>query len=797
MEKYGHFSEDGLEFVITRPDTPAPWVNYISNGRYTGIISNTAGGYSFYISPRDNRITRWRYNSLPIDRPGRYIYLRDREDGEYWSPTWQPTLTRLDFYECRHGMGYTKIKARYKNIQSEIVYFVPLDDDLEVWRVTLTNKGSKIKNFDIFSFVELCLGHSLVDLINQPNDQHFSMVRFDEEDNTIYATKRYWVLYSGPTVRQANQAWNKYVFFASSLKVIGFDGCKEKFIGKYRSEANPEVVEKGKCLNTEITSGDAVAVLQNQITLKPKQETTFTIILGVADSESYKKVASTLIKKYTKIGNVDAEFLRLKNYWRNFLCSTVVHTPDPNFNLMINVWNKRQTWVTFHMARNAGYYHGGLLFGAGYRDSCQDLLGPLISNAKITLERIEELAAHQFSDGSTLHCFYRVAGGGEKTGHSDTPLWLPLSIIAYLKETGNFGFLERKLKYEDKGEGPILEHLLKAINYVLSNLTPRNLPRFGPGDWNDTLDYVGREGKGESVWVAEFLCFILKETIELLTYIGKDDLALKYQKEYDRVAKAVNEICWDGAWYIRGTKDRGGVIGSSQNEEGKIFLNAQSWAVISGVARGERAIKCMDSARRYLSTPKGPKILHPPYTQADPTVGLATRCVPGKKENGAIFNHAASWTVLAECLLGRGDQAFEYYEKIMPMHLASDPDLFKLEPYVYCEYTTSPDHPTYGEASHSWLTGTAVWMLRVGLDYILGVRPNFNGLLIDPCIPKDWEKYMVKRTFRGAVYEISVENPEHASKGVKRVKIDGKEYPSNILPIFPAGETHRIIVTMG
>ena len=795
LEKYGHFSEDGRGFIITRPDTPAPWVNYISNTRYTGLITNSGGGYSFYICPKDSRITRLRYNGLPWDRPGRYVYVRDN-DGDYWSVTWQPVGKTPDFYECRHGMGYTSIETEYRQIRSKILYFVPLNDDLEIWRISLENKSDRPRELDLFSYVELCLGHALVDLINQPNDQHFNIVKFDKEHQYICATKNYWVTYSGATVKQPNQAWDKNLFFASSLPISSFDGKKDAFIGPWRSESNPIAVENGTCSNTEITAGDACAALQSKIVLAPGEKREFVILMGVVPKEGDSNLAPSLIQKYRDLSSVDASFQELQQYWDNYIDSAVVETPDANMNLMLNVWAKRQAWVTFHMHRTAGYYHGGLLFGTGIRDQSQDLMGPVMSEPDVVADRICEVLSHQFAEGSTLHNFFRLTGHGERTGHSDTPLWLPLAVMSYLKETGDFSFLDRIVPFQDSGEASVLDHIVRAVEYPLANLTPRHLPKFGPGDWNDTLDYVGRKGIGESVWVAEFLCFILREMADLLRLRGDNDKAEEFQGEYSLVANALNELCWDGEWYFRGTRDDGGIIGSHTNEEGRIFMNAESWSVISGIAPEDRAHSSMDAAYRMLNTDRGPKILTPAYTKLDIGVGLATRCVPGKKENAAVFNHVAAWAIIAEALIGNGDRAYEYFKKTMPINQAYDPDLYRMEPYVYSEYVTSPDHPTFGEASHSWLTGSGVWMYRGGLDYILGVRPTYNGLILDPCIPASWDGFTIKRRFRGAVYNIRVQNPNHVQHGIKRIEIDGQPVEGNVLPIAGEG-IHEVLCVMG
>ena len=796
MNKYGKFSRDYKEFIIIRPDTPVPWVNYLTNGTYNALITNTAGGFSFYISPRDSRITRWRYNSMPVDRPGRYIYIRNKKTGKYFSPTWQPTFTKVKNYKCIHGMNYTIISSNYDKLQTEITYFVPPDGNLEIWKVVITNKGNEPVELDIFGYVEMCLGHALVDLINQPNDQHFNDVHWDKDLQSLLATKRYWVTFTGATVKQANQEWDKIVYFTSTLPIKSFDGSKNIFIGRWRSEENPIAIEQGNCFNSEITAGDAVMAIQMPLTLKAKERKEFVILLGIEDKKDFKNLASKTIQKFRNLDEVKKQFEKLKTNNEEYLSAVKVETPDREMNIMLNVWNQYQAKTTFQFARNAGYYHGGLMFGQGYRE-IQDCLGTMITKPDWAKQKIIQMSHFQFKKGSTYHLFYPLTGGGEITGHSDTPLWLPMIIYFYLKETGDFDFLNQEEPYDDESEGTILEHMFRAIDYTLQNLTPRNLPKFGPGDWNDTLDYLGRKGKGESIMNAMLLCFVLKEAIELCNRLNLIEKKNEYELAYQNISKTVNEECWDGEWYVRGTNDEGDVIGSKKCEEGKIFLNTQNWAVIGGVANRERAITAMNSVKKHLDTPKGPKLLHPAYTKINPNIGLATRCVPGKKENGAVFNHGVSWAILAECLLGRGDIAYEYYRKALPMNPVIDIDRYEVEPYVYAEYVTSPDHPTFGQASHSWLTGTAVWMLRNGIDYILGAQPTYDGLKINPCISSGWRKYKITRRFRGDIYEITVKNPNGVCTGIKSIKVDGKKIKGDILPLFGDKQVHKVDVIMG
>jgi len=802
--KYGFFDIKNKEFVITRPDTPSPWVNYLTNGQYHGLISNAGGGFSFYLSPRDSRITRWRYNSMPMDRPGRYIYLRDKASGKYWSLTWQPTPhARYKKYECRHGMNYTKISTEACGVQSEATFFIG-EDNLEIWLVRLKNKKNAPVSLDVYSYAEMCLGHALVDLINQPNDKHFNDVHFVRDAQFLISSKRYWVTYSSATVAQANKAWNKWVFMASTLPVAGFDGAKDVFIGPWRSEENPVAIEQGVSFNTEITAGDAINSLRCPIELPAKGELEFCFMLGIVDktgddmehTRQAESAASALVKKYRNLNQVKSQFQTLLDRRDDYLSAFQAQTPDPELNLFINMWNQYQTKTTFQFSRDASYHHGGLLFGRGYRDSCQDTLGVLFTKPQWGRERIIEMSARQFKDGSVYHCYYPLAGGGERTGHSDTPLWLPMIVVAYLKETADFAILDESVKFDDGGAASILDHIIAAVEYLKTKLNDKNLVYIGPGDWNDTLDYCGRAGKGISEMNTCIYAYILREMSDLLRRIGRAEKADEYENLYNVIKKSINENLWDGEWYIRAINDLGDPIGSKDSPEGKIFLNAQSWAVISGVAEGERAQSAMASAGRLCKTPKGPKILHPAYTQVNGNIGLATRCVPGKKENGAVFNHPVSWAYLAELLLKHADTAFQYYKQALPINPVVDIDRYEMEPYVYSEYVTSPDHPTFGQASHAWLTGSSVWMLRNTMDYLLGIRPTYDGLVIDPCIPAQWKSYHVARRFRGCIYDIEIENPGGVSCGVKSITLDGRPLAGNIIPPQTDGKKHKVKVIL-
>ena len=779
--QYGYYTEDYREFVITDPRTPRPWFNYMWNSQYAGLISHTGGGFSFLESPRDNRISRMRYNCLPWDRPGRYVMVKDVATGKYWSLSWAPTIDlKYDFYECRHGQGYTKITTEINGIRGEITYFVPTDTNAEVWRVKLTELSGQPRDLEIYSFLELLMGNALNDQINQPNDKHFTDIHFDQDLQALVATRRYWVLNKGVSVKQPNIDWKYQIYFSQSLPISGFDSSLDTFIGRWRSEANPVAVETGVMKNTEITAGDPVVALQSKILLEANGSVDFAVVLEIAA----KEIPPTPLVKGGKIVEVvDRQFLQLKQKWDEHLSCVQVQTPDPAFNAMLNVWNQYQAAVTFDMARNSGYYHGGLLFGTGMRDRFQDILGVVMVDPARVRERLIKALNFQFKDGSTLHNYFVLTNTGERTNHSDTPLWIPFGIVEYLKETGDFSILEEVVRYHDESEGTVYEHLVRALDFAISNTGERGMPRIFTGDWNDTLDHVGSQGKGETTWGAFFLGYVLNKSLTVCEHQGDRQSLEKFQNFYEHLRQVTNDICWDGEWYLRAFRDNGEPIGVSSATQGKIFLNAQSWAVISELAPKDRADKAMASSREHLATPFGMQIVAPSFTEIDDTIGLISRCVPGKKENGAVFNHASSWFVLASLLNGDTEFGWEIYRRMMPINSsqATDQkcDRFETEPYVYPEYVTSPDHETQGQASHSWLTGTAVWMLRIGLDHILGFQPTFTGIIIDPKIPATWSGFTAQRKFRGKVLSLTVVN--HSD--VKQMLINGEVVEGNFVDL--------------
>ena len=717
--KYGYFSKDGREFVITDPRTPRPWFNYMWNESYGGLISHTGGGFSYLETPRDNRLTRMRYNCLPWDRPGRYVFVKDTDSGKYWSLSWAPTIDKkYDKYECRHGQGYTTIITEKSNIRGEITYFVPTDLNGEIWKVKLTNLSGKKRNLEIYSFTEILMGNALNDIINQPNDKHFTDIKFDKKNEILVCTRRYWVLNKKVTVAQPNIDWRYNLLFTTTLPVSGFDGSLDKFIGKWRSESNPISVETGKMSNTEITAGDPVAALQSKITIDKKSEVEFAVIMVVVPKEDKNPIKAIKLNELKKLKNINIKLDDLKNHWTAYLSNFKVNTPDPKFNLSLNIWNQYQAAVTFDMARNSGYYHGGLLFGTGMRDQFQDILGMVISQPNRVRKRLLNALRFQFKDGSTLHNYFKITEWGEKTNHSDTPLWIPFGIAEYLNETADFSILDEVVTFYDEGEATVYDHMERAIEFAISACTERGIPKIMNGDWNDTLDHIGPKGKGETVWGAFFLGYVIRKTFELLEYKQDNSTLGRWKEKYEQLRKVIDENCWDGKWYLRAFRDDGSEVGSTKHKQGKIFVNAQSWSVISGLAPLKKAKAAMKSGKKYLTTPYGMQIVYPSYTEVEDNTGLISRCVPGKKENGAVFNHASSWFVLASIINDDVDFAYETYSKMLPTNSSKNIDRYEVEPYVFAEYITSPDHPTENQASHSWLTGTAVWMLRIGMDYI-------------------------------------------------------------------------------
>lgn len=776
--KYGSFSKDGKEFVITNIKTPTPWINYIYNGVYFSTISNNGGGMSYHKNPLHGRITRYRINDIPPDRPGKYIYLKDLDSDELWSLTWQPVGKSPEAYKAIHGFGYTRIESELYNIESSVNYFVPLHDNCEIWKAKITNKSNKSRRLSLFGYVEFALGHGLIDMINQCDDQHFNRVYFDKKINALFASKTYWVTNSNGTQQQENQEWDQWAYFTVNHPVAAFETLRERFLGLNRSETNPEAIEIGSLSSQNTDFGNAVGVLQINLELAPNESQDVIFTLGIIDKQKFEQEKSIIPSRFNNVKTVQQALDAVTDYWNHFFDHCHADTPDEDINNFMNYWIQYQAKVAFDVSRVASFYYWGISRSFGFRDTSQDTIAVITAEPEKVFERIRFLARQIFSDGRAYHHFYND-GDGELTKHCDDPLWFILAVTEYVKETGNYAILDETVPFADNKEGTILEHLIAVVNFVKTNLTDRHLPVFGRGDWNDTLDYIGGDDGGESVWGAMFYVAMINRLIELLQHIDVDPSELINIR--DLIITGIDDFCWDGEWYIRAFGAGHKKIGSTKNTYGKIFINTQSWAVIAGLPDQTRLMSAINSVKKHLDTDYGPKICAPAYRKIDTNVGLVTRCVAGKKENGAIFCHTITWLIQAECLMGRGNMAFEYFKKLLPNQI--DSDIFHTEPYVYSQYITSDEHNLPGKASHSWQTGTAAWMYRVFFDYMLGVRSTYTGLLIDPVIPSSWKSFNVVRTFHNTKYIIKVKNPDGIEHGVSSVSVDGMKISGNILPI--------------
>jgi len=777
--------------VITRPDTPTPWINYLGCGEYCALMSNTAGGYSFHRDPRNKRISRYRYNNVPADRPGRYIYLRDQASGEYWSATWQPVIKPANRqtgkpanykYECRHGLGYTIIKSKYNGISTETAYFVPLYENLELWALKIKNNTKKTRNIRLFTYLEFCLWQAEMDMTDfQYTLNIASAVR---EGNIIFHQTGY-----APKAKRFGLA-----FFGCNKNTLGYDCDRERFLGPYRSEANPLAVKKGVSFNSFASGGNPIASFSCEINLKPGETKDVVFLLGVAGR---KTEAKAIYNKYKNETKVYSKLEELKKYWQGYLKHYRAETPDKDVDAMVNVWNQYQCRTTFNWSRFASYYEAGIGRGMGFRDSNQDTLGVVHAIPGRVKTRIKELASNQFKNGSSYHKFFPITKTGAKGGYSDDPLWLIISSAAYIKETGDRRFLKEKVKYVDGKSAPMYEHLRGAIDFVMSEKGPRGFVLMRFADWNDCLNLGADNEKAETTWVPELLYLGLQEFLRLAKISQKTKDLRKYTAIAEKVKSNFNKRAWDGKWFVRGFDKYGLAVGSSKCKEGKIYLNTQAWAVMSGISGDTRARLCMDMVKKYLDTKYGIMLMAPAYTGFDEKLGAITTFAPGLKENGGIFCHSNPWAMIAETKLGRGGRAFEYYKKIMPPVKNKIAEIHQTEGYIYSQFITGRDNPNFGRARNSWLTGTAAWNLVAITQYILGIRPEYEGLMVDPCIPRKWKKFKVRREFRSAIYEIEVTNPGRLSKGVRSLLVDGKRVEGNIVPDFRDKKLHRIKAVLG
>lgn len=783
---YGYFTDDGKEYVITRPDTPRPWVNVISNGSYGVIISQAGSGFSWWENSNLARLTRWEQD-LIRDEWGKYIYIKDRDSGAYHSLTWKPTCPDFENYECRHGIGYSIISSKYKDINASFTVFVPRDEPLEIWKITIENSSNSSKPLSLFTYFEWLLGNK--DDTHREFHKTFIETSYHKDLNALYGKKRKQLMFPGSVISE----WPCEAFFASSIEPKSFDGDKENFVGMYRALSNPIVVEKGALTKTTGRWNDSIASLHIDVELSPGESKDIIFLLGM--SQGKDKDAKT-IKRYFDVKNVDAALGEVKKFWDDMLSGLMVKTPDDAFDIMTNTWLKYQAISSRIWGRCAYYQSSGAY---GFRDQLQDSQVFLPLNPALTKKQILLHAAHQFKDGTVYHWWHTLAEWGPRTNKTDDLLWLPFVTLSYVEETADFTILKEKVKLVDGKSATLLGHCERSFKKVFSRFSKRGLPLIGEGDWNDGMNLVGLKMKGESIWMAHFLCDILKRwSKEVLSNskVNKNRDAKKYLKKAEDIKKAINKYAWDGKWYWRATCDDGTLVGSSKCKEGKIFLNAQIWAVIAGTATEERAKIAMDSAAKILYREYGPLLLYPAFSEPNQRIGYITRYAAGVRENGGVYTHAATWAVMAECIRKNAKEAYELYSKICPIKRGNNPDFYKAEPYVTSGNTDGPDSVNFGRGSWTWYTGSAAWLCRVSTNWILGIRPMPEGLLIDPCIPKEWDGFEVTRKFRGAIYKIKVSNPEHISHGVKEIILDGKRMKGNFIPPSKNGKIHVVEVTL-
>lgn len=817
MNNYGHFDDTSREYVITQPDTPLPWINYLGCEEFFGIISNTAGGYCFDRDARLRRLTRYRYNNVPLDSNGRYLYIKDGDT--IWNPGWKPTRTALDRYECRHGMGYTQIIGEKNGVEVSVRYFIPLGEKLEVWDVRVRNLTSEEKQISLWGFVEWCLWDAMDDMSNF--QRNFSIGQVEVEQNAIFHVTEY---------RERRDHFAYFALFGAQAS--GFDVSRDRFVGVHEGLEKPRAIAAGKCTDTVTLGWAPVAAQQIDLTLAPQGETRFHFLLGYAENPEaekfeqpgvvnkapFRKVAS----RFATAQDVDAAFAKLHTYWDGLLSIYHVEIADPHVSRMVNIWNQYQCMTTLNLSRSASFYESGIGRGMGYRDSNQDLLGVVHIQPERSRERILDIAATQCSDGTCYHQYQPLTKKGNTAlggGFNDDPLWLPLSVAAYINETGDAAILNEKIGFADldnKDGATLLDHLEISIAYTLRQRGPHGLPLIGHADWNDCLnlncfsttpgesfqlagDFSGPESRvAESVMIAGLFCTATECMADIYSQIGDAAKAAEMLAQRSAMQGVINDKGWDGEWFLRAFDAFGEPIGSKDNEEGKIFIESQGWSILGGVGQDNgRALAALDSVKERLATPNGVILQQPAYSTYQTRLGEITSYPPGYKENAGIFTHNNTWIQIAETLVGRGDRAFDYYMSVCPSAKEEQIDTFRCEPYVYNQMTAGRDALTPGEGKNSWLTGTAAWCFVAISQYILGVRPSAKGLIVDPCIPPSWKGYTVQRVFRGATYHIEVVNPDGVSKGVKEITVDGKPVAGNVVPIQSPGADVSVTVRMG
>ncbi len=810
--KFGYFDDSNREYVITTPKTPLPWINYLGCRDFFSLISNTCGGYTFYKDAKLLRLTRYRYNDVPYDTNGKYFYIKDGDT--IWNPGWQPTKTELDSYECRHGIGYSRFTSSKNDIQASVLTFVPMNDNCEISQIKIKNNSDAAKALSLFSYVEWCLWNADDDSRNF--QRNLSTGEVEVIGSTIYHKTEY------------RERRNHYAIYTVNTKVDGFDTIRESFIGTYNGADKPEAVIAGKCTNSMASGWAPVAAHQIDITLAPGEEKSYVFLLGYVENpvdEKFeapdvvnKKPANEMIAKYSSDADVDRAFKELNDYWKELLSRYVVESSNDKVNRMVNIWNQYQCMVTFNMSRSASYYESGIGRGMGFRDSCQDLLGFVHLIPDRARERIIDIASTQFQDGSAYHQYQPLTKKGNSdigSGFNDDPLWLIAGTSAYIRETGDISILNEQVPYDNdmSTATTLMEHLKRSFDYIINHKGPHNLPLIGRADWNDCLNlncfsehpgesfqtFGPSEGPvAESVFIAGMFVKYGEEYAQLAELLGDNDEAKRARNEVRLMYDAVLKDGWDGEWFVRAYDAYSHKVGSKECEEGQIYIEPQGFCVLAGIGVEEGlARKALDSVKERLDTKYGVMILQPAYTKYHVELGEISSYPPGYKENAGIFCHNNPWVSIAETVIGRGDRAFEIYQKTCPAYVEEISEIHRTEPYVYSQMVAGRDAKYHGEAKNSWLTGTAAWTFTNISQYILGVYPTHKGLSINPCVPSDFGDFRITRRFRDVVYHIQVKNPNKVQKGVASMTVDGKAVEGCVIPFESGKNEVSVEVVMG
>ena len=796
---YGHFDNEKREYVIDRVDAPVSWTNYIGVKNMCAVLSQNAGGYSFYKHAEHGRITRFRPNGVPLDRPGHYVYIRDDADGEYWSISWQPVGKPLDTakYECRHGLSYSKYRASYRGIEAEQSVFITREDDVELWDVRVKNTGTTPRALSLFSYVEFSFHHIEID------NQNLQMSLYASGSSYAEGVIEYDFYY---------EPWT-YHYHAASFEPDGFDTMRDSFLGPYRTETNPLAVEQGACTGSTELTGNHCGALHKKITLAPGEEKRVVFMLGYGTRKTGKEAKA----KYSQLGAVDAAFADLKAYWDEKCAVYQATTPHRGLDTMVNIWTLYQVETCVVWSRFASFIEVGGRTGLGFRDTSQDIMACVATNPTKVRQRVRELLNGQVSQGYGLHLFDpdwfdpekqkapafkspTIAHAPEKKSYihgiehacSDDHLWIIPSICELVKETGDLSFFDEVIPFCDSGEATVWDHMKRALDFSAQHIGRSGICLGLRADWNDCLNLGG----GESAMVSFLHHWALRSFVEAAVALGKTEDAVTYGAMADTVRTACERELWDGKWYARGTTASGLKIGVQASPEAKIFMESNTWAVVSDAAPREHALSAMDAVDQYLYSEYGLHLLQPSFSKPNDEIGFMGRVYKGIKENGAIFSHPNPWAVIAECKLGRGNRAMKFYDSLLPYNQNDRIEVRQAEPYVYCQFVYGKEHIGFGRARHPWLTGSAGWNYTAATHWILGVRLGFDGLIVDPCIPADWKGFDVHRRWRGATYNIRVENPNGVQKGVVAISLNGKPMRGAI-PAQAPGSLNAVLVTMG